>query len=245
MKRDFAPFVTPDADNRADVLSFFIARMAAKDPEMHPHGQRTARFAVALGATLGLNAEELADLYYAGALHDIGKLMLPEAILRKAGPLSADEYTLVQSHPRAAAQMLESFACLRGVAVLIAHHHEHWDGSGYPFGLRRDLIPLGSRILAVTDTYDALISAQCHRPAHDKHSALRLVEIMAGTQLDPALVSLWKTLVKAEIFDGAVDALLSNASQEAIGRSVPTALSRVGPLRNPRRPPTQITSIGS
>jgi HD-GYP domain-containing protein (c-di-GMP phosphodiesterase class II) len=232
-----APPTIQNADNRPDILSCFIEQMAAKDPEMHPHGRRTAQFAVALGSALGLRGDALVDLYYAGVLHDIGKLMLPDALLHKDGPLSADEYTLVQSHPRAATQLLEPFASLRGVAVLIAHHHEHWDGSGYPFGLRGELIPLGARILAVTDTYDALTSGQCHRPVHEKDSAVRLLRILAGTQLEPALVSLWETLAATNAFDCALDATPLRSLQEATGRSVPTARARVGPLRMLGGPP--------
>ena len=237
MNRHCAPSTIQNADHRLDILSGFIEQMVAKDPEMHPHGRRTAQFAVALGAALELGGDALTELYYAGVLHDIGKLTLPDQLLHKDGPLSADEYTLVQSHPRAAAQLLEPFASLRGVAILIAHHHEHWDGSGYPFGLRGELIPLGSRILAVTDTYDALTSGQCHRPVHEKDSAVRLLQILAGTQLEPTLVSLWGTLAAADAFDRPLDATPLRTLQEATGRSVPTALARVGPLRMLGGPP--------
>src|SRR5687767_8556530 len=145
-------------DTESGILRSLIGRMRDRDMEMLAHGDRTARFAVALGTALGLEGTALIELQHAGLLHDIGKLTVPDTLLRKKEPLTADEYVLVQSHPRAGARLLESFPVLHGPAILIAHHHEHWNGSGYPFGLRGEMIPLGSRILAVADAFDALTS---------------------------------------------------------------------------------------
>ena len=183
-------------DKESDILRSLIKRMRDRDAEMLAHGDRTARFAVALGGALGLDGTALIELHYAGLLHDIGKLTLPLNLLHKNGPLTADEYVLVQSHPRAGARLLESFTFLHGPAVLIAHHHEHWNGSGYPFGLRGEMIPLGSRILAVTDAFDALTSGHSTRLAYDKDAALRLLQALAGSQLEPKLVSLWDALAR-------------------------------------------------
>lgn len=178
------------------LLTSLIGRMRERDPEMLAHGDRTAQFAVALGRALDLDGTALIELHYAGLLHDIGKLTLPDKLLRKNGPLTADEYAVVQSHPRAGARLLESFTFLRGPAVLIAHHHEHWNGSGYPFGLRGDLIPIGSRILAVADAFDALTSGHSTGLAYDNNAALRLLHALAGSQLEPKLVTLWDALAR-------------------------------------------------
>jgi len=183
-------------DTESGILRSLIGRMRDRDMEMLAHGDRTARFAVALGTALGLEGTALIELQHAGLLHDIGKLTVPDTLLRKKEPLTADEYVLVQSHPRAGARLLESFPVLHGPAILIAHHHEHWNGSGYPFGLRGEMIPLGSRILAVADAFDALTSGHSTRFAHDKDAALRLLHALAGSQLEPKLVTLWDAVAR-------------------------------------------------
>jgi len=164
------------------------------------HGKRTALYGVALADKIAFHDVERVDLYRAGLLHDIGRLTLPGELLNKDGPLTADEYALVQSHPRAGAELLKPFSFLRIPAILIAHHHERWDGYGYPYGLRGNFIPLGSRILAVADTFDALTSEQPYRPSHDVESALRLLQVVAGSQLDPFLVAQFVQLAPA-LFD--------------------------------------------
>ncbi|HET8580728.1 MAG TPA: HD domain-containing phosphohydrolase, partial [Nitrospiraceae bacterium] len=135
--------------------------------------------------------------------HDIGKLTLPEEILWKDGPLTADEYALVQCHPRAGASLLEPIPFLRIPAILIAHHHERWDGTGYPYGIRGRFIPLGSRILAVADTFDALTSSLSYRQCLSPESATRLLRVVAGSQLDSDLV---------EVFAGLAPAMLIKIS---------------------------------
>lgn len=164
------------------MLAALVAAMQAKDPALCEHGLRTAAYAVALGRALELSGSALVDLHYAAVLHDIGLLTVREELLVKDGPLSADEYVEVQCHPRAGAALLAPLPFLRHPAILIAHHHEHWDGSGYPYGLRGRFIPLGSRILAVADLYDAV-------QRHNRRSALALLQMAAGSRLDPELVT--------------------------------------------------------
>ncbi|MDQ6735152.1 MAG: HD domain-containing protein, partial [Nitrospirota bacterium] len=139
-------------------LHILIQVMRAKEPTLLEHGRRTAHYATALGHAVGISARELIDLHYAALLHDIGKLLLSDGTLQKDSPLTHEEYAFVQCHPRDGARLLETIPALRRAAVLVAHHHEHWDGSGYPYGLRGTFIPLGSRILAVADRFDALCS---------------------------------------------------------------------------------------
>ncbi len=169
----------------------------SKDPAILTHGQRTSRYAVALGKAVGLTGGDLVDLRYAGLFHDIGTLTLPPSVLYKVGPLTADEYALVQSHPRAGAELLAALPLLRVPAIWIAHHHERWDGTGYPYGIRDVFIPLGARILAVADTFDAITSpaAALGRQALDGASACRLLGLLAGSQLDPELVEAFRHLL--------------------------------------------------
>lgn len=134
--------------------------------------------------------------------------------------------------------LLEPFPSLCEAAILIAHHHEHWDGSGYPFGLRGEFIPLGSRILAVADTFDVLISGhcRCHRAALDKKSALGLLQVLTGTQLEPALVSLWATLAMPT-HRTIGSATSPRDEQDAIGRVVLPPLLEWGPSEFVGGPP--------
>lgn len=111
-------------------------RIETSLPEHWEHGERTAHYALPLAQALGFTEEQLIDLHYAALLHDIGLLTLPGRLLGDAAPLTLDEYALVQSHPRAGAALLSAYRFLSEPARLIAHHHERWDGAGYPYGLR-------------------------------------------------------------------------------------------------------------
>ncbi|HJU03636.1 MAG TPA: HD domain-containing phosphohydrolase [Nitrospiraceae bacterium] len=179
-----------DSRSRDEAIRTLILSMRTEDPRSHEHGERTALYAVALGKAVGFGQEELIHLHTAALLHDIGKLTLPAAILKKRGPLSAEEYELVQCHPRAGAEIVAAFPLLRMPAVWIAHHHERWDGSGYPYGLRGSFIPLGSRVLAVADLFDAVLSQRSpFDVTRNYQSAARQLELAGGSQLDPDLVS--------------------------------------------------------
>jgi HD-GYP domain-containing protein (c-di-GMP phosphodiesterase class II) len=178
------------------VIEAFLTLMWARDPGLCLHGLRTARHAVMLGRELALSGEDLLHLHFAALLHDIGKLSLPDALLFKNAPLTAEEYVLVQSHPRSAAELLGSYPDLQVEALWIAHHHERWDGCGYPYGLRGNFIPLGSRILAVADTYDAIVSrdGSMRTGSHDSH--FRMIQASAGTQFDPSLVDMFVDVLR-------------------------------------------------
>lgn len=169
------------------------------------HGRRTAVSCTRLGKALGLSSEELHDLTLAGLLHDVGLLMLDPALLSRPDAWDAEDYARVQSHPRVGAELLARFAFLTSAAQVIAHHHERWDGSGYPFGLRGSFIPLGARILAIADAYDAIQVP----PETDRHLrrqiALRILKVGAGSQFDPTLVTLFSEAVRAAAADRRVD----------------------------------------
>lgn len=182
-----------------DALLVLTETIERVELRLQGHGIRTARHAVTLGHAVGLSATELNDLCLASLLHDIGLLTVPRALLQKEGLLTAEEYALVQSHPRAGAELLEPIPFLRVPALWIAHHHERWDGFGYPYGLHGTTIPLGARILAVADTFDSLVSPHWNGRIHDVASALRLLQLLAGSQLDPDLVDVFARIPKADI----------------------------------------------
>jgi len=174
----------------SNAIHILINILQAKDASLLEHGKRTACYAMAMGNAIGISARDLLDLYYAALFHDIGQVMLPDDILQKNGLLTHEEYAFVQCHPRDGAWLLHSIPCLRRSAILIAHHHEHWDGSGYPYGLRNTFIPLGSRILAIADRFDALCTGRDGSHV-DERVAINLIRILGGSQLDPMLVGVF------------------------------------------------------
>ena len=157
------------------------------------HGEATAVSAVRIGQAMGLHDEQLHLLELAALLHDIGLLMLPPHLQTGQEPPDTESYTTIQNHPRLGSIFLEPFPFLREVTVMIAHHHERWDGSGYPYGLRGEFIPLGARILAVADAFSAIHVPHTHDRFGRDRVALRILQISAGTQFDPLVV---KTLVE-------------------------------------------------
>ncbi len=182
-----------------EVVEVICGWMARFDEEIRLHGERTALHTVTLGRSVGLAVDELVSLHHAAILHDIGKLALPKGIYRKEGPVTGDEYALIECHPRYGARILQGIPFLQSPATWIAHHHERWDGYGYPYGLRNHFIPLASRILAVADTFDALSSEGPFGCSHSLEVALSIMEVLAGSQLDPTLVEIFASQMKREL----------------------------------------------
>ena len=163
--------------------------LEAKDPYTRGHSERVAALSRRVASALGLAPSVVDVIGQAGLLHDIGKIGVPEAILRKAGPLSLDEWQIMRGHPVIGAQIVAPFEFFEGAARAIRHHHERWDGSGYPDGLARDAIPLEARIVAVVDVFDALTSARSYRPALDRDAACAVLRREAGHTLDETVVA--------------------------------------------------------
>ena len=159
------------------------------------HGDLSQEDRYRLGLALGLSCDELRDLTLAALLHDIGLLTLPPDLVKEHRELSPQEFARYQNHPRAGAELLEPISFLKRPALWIAHHHERWDGCGYPYGLRGEFIPLGSRILAVADTFDAYRSHSLSPSASSAATASALLQIVAGAQLDPELVERFLQIV--------------------------------------------------
>jgi len=182
--------------SRRDVESILV-RQAGEEidralPWQAGHGRRTAAISSLIGQAVGLTTGELHDLKLAAFLHDIGLLMLPHELTIGVSQLDPDSYVTVQNHPRLGALLLEPFFFLREATVLIAHHHERWDGSGYPYGIRGQFIPLGSRILSIADAFDAIRIPEVSDQVARNKIALRIIRVAAGTQFDPELVeALW------------------------------------------------------
>lgn len=169
-------------------LIAFANIMEAHDPFTAGHSRRVGRLARLIGTSLGLDDAERDDLERAGLLHDIGKLGIPEAILNKPGPLTAEEFERVKTHPRVGHRILRPVQALRGALDGVLHHHENWDGSGYPMGLTGQDIPLQARILRVVDAFDAMTSARPYRDALPVRVSLRMLDEGAGIHFDPEIV---------------------------------------------------------
>jgi HD-GYP domain-containing protein (c-di-GMP phosphodiesterase class II) len=156
-------------------------------PEVAAHGRAVARTAVAIGAALGLSEPERVALGMAAGLHDLGKLSIPAATLDKPGPLDPDEWAQIRLHPVAGQQLLIS-AGLNEIAPWVRSHHERPDGSGYPDGLKGEDVPLQSRIIAVADAFDAMVSDRPYRPALGVAGAREELVRSSGTQFDGRVV---------------------------------------------------------
>jgi putative nucleotidyltransferase with HDIG domain len=166
-----------------DILATFETR----DPAVFRHSRQVAILATAICRRLQLAPADVVRIRRAALLHDIGKTVIPNRILGKAGPLSEAEFAIVKRHPEAGARLVERLGDPE-LTRIVLHHHERLDGAGYPAGLKGEEIPLGARIVAVADTFDALTSERPYRAAMAPHEALELLAAVAGTQLDPDVV---------------------------------------------------------
>ncbi|MBI3450568.1 MAG: diguanylate cyclase [Acidobacteria bacterium] len=199
------------ADGAIEIIEALALAIEAKDRTSARHLKRMRRLAAGVGRRLGMSAADLADLDLAALLHDIGKIAVPEWILSKPGRLTLEEYQKMTVHSQTGAGILEAVPFARHVAPLVRHHHEHYDGTGYPSGLSGLEIPLGARILAVVDAADSITSERSYRMAVDREAAFQFIEEKAGTLFDPRVV---KVLI--ESYD-----LL--AGDDAAGRDAVTA----------------------
>jgi HD-GYP domain-containing protein (c-di-GMP phosphodiesterase class II) len=180
------------ASSRRDLESILVRQVSRELDQVLPwqagHGQGTALVALRIGQAVNLDADTLHQLKLAALLHDIGLLVLPRHLLAKHRSLDPDSYVAIQNHPRLGATLLEPFAFLRDATIMIAHHHERWDGSGYPYGFRGEFIPFGARILAVADAFEAIEIPHVHDQSLRGHIALRILQVASGTQFDPFVV---------------------------------------------------------
>jgi two-component system cell cycle response regulator len=168
-----------------------------REPTMHDHLVSVTELALAVARELGMTGEQLDELARAAELHDIGKIAIPEEILHKPGPLDRDEWAFVRSHTVIGERILGAAPALRPVARIVRSTHERWDGGGYPDGLASVQIPLGARIVAVCDAYEAMVSDRPYRPALSPELAVEELREHAGTQFDPDVVEVFAAALSA------------------------------------------------
>ena len=175
-------------DAYRSTLKALTAALETRDAETHGHSERVVTFSLRLGRELGLSKEQLKSLEFGSLLHDIGKIGVPDAILRKPAKLNEEEWMRMREHPLHGQQILRDIEFLRGAARVVAQHHEKWDGSGYPLGLRGEEIDLNARIFAVADAFDAMISDRVYRRGRTYEAAAEELNKWAGSQFDPRVV---------------------------------------------------------
>lgn len=181
--------------NYFNTIRSLVLAMEARDPYTKGHSERVTEYALIIADNIGLHPEQVQMIKYCGVLHDIGKIAISDTILNKSGPLTVSERSQIQRHPGEGAAVLSPLTFLRQGISLVKHHHERFDGTGYPDGLRGERIPMTARILACADAYDAMISDRPYRPRLTKEVALRELRDNSGTQFDPAVTSVFlKTL---------------------------------------------------
>jgi putative nucleotidyltransferase with HDIG domain len=176
-------------------IGALAAAVDAKDPYTYGHSNEVTEHTLAIAAELGVSDPETETLRIAALLHDIGKIGIDSAILNKPGKLTDEEFEVIRSHPDIAANILGSLDFLSAVVPLVHHHHEHWDGSGYPTGLSGESIPKGARIISVADAYNAMTSDRPYRTALSREDAVRELLEYSGTQFDPQVVKALVTLL--------------------------------------------------
>lgn len=181
-----------DLESSEDIICALALAMQAKDPYTKGHSERVARLSRNIAEEIGLSSIMQGKLHKAGILHDIGKIGIKETTLNKQGSLDATESKEITSHPQTGANICEPLKSLNDIIPMIRHHHEWFNGSGHPDGLKGDEIPLGAKIISIADTYDAMTSARPYRDAMTKEKALQIMESEKDRgQWDPEIMTVF------------------------------------------------------
>ena len=165
-----------NAQEAEQVLLALALAVEQRDNVTSGHCQRLALTSMALGMSMSLEPESLVALYRGGYLHDIGKVGIPDSILLKPAKLTPEEWAIMKAHPQRGAEICQHMRSLAKVVPVVRHHHERWDGTGYPDGLRGAQIPLLARVLQIADIYDALTNSRCYKPAFSPKEAIAIIE---------------------------------------------------------------------
>jgi HD-GYP domain-containing protein (c-di-GMP phosphodiesterase class II) len=184
---------------RTSVICALNQLLDLKDLNTGLHSTRLAEWAVRVARRLGIAEENLYQYEVAALLHDIGKMGVPDAILKKPGRLTDEERAIMNKHPEYSWSILRLFPDLEEASLFALHHHESYDGTGYPAGLSGEEIPLGSRIVSIIDSFDAMISNRCYRKGLDREEAMRRLVAGSGTQFDPKVLQCFLEIAEAEV----------------------------------------------
>lgn len=179
-------------------LKALTAALETRDSETHGHSERVVTYSLRLGREYGLNSEEMKSLEFGSLLHDIGKIGVPDSILRKPAKLTEEEWVRMREHPLHGQQILRGIEFLQGASRVVAQHHEKWDGTGYPLGLRAEEIDICARIFAVADAFDAITSDRVYRRGKPYEAAAQELDDWAGRQFDPKVVEAFHRVPKED-----------------------------------------------
>ena len=182
-----------------DIINSMVATLEAKDLYTYNHSTRVAEMAYTLGQLLGMNQDDLELIYISGDLHDIGKIGVPDIILNKPDKLESDEWKLMKNHSRIGYSILSKARAFEDISKVVLHHHERWDGKGYPDGLKAEEIPLASRILAICDSVDAMKSDRPYRKGINDETCRDEIKrnkgIMYDSRIAECILENWDTIV--------------------------------------------------
>ena len=185
-------------DAYRSTLRALTAALETRDSETHGHSERVVTYSLRLGREYGLNREEMKALEFGSLLHDVGKIGVPDSILRKPAKLTEEEWVRMREHPLHGQQILRGIEFLQGAARVVAQHHEKWDGSGYPLGLREEEIDVCARIFSVADAFDAITSDRVYRRGKSYEAAAQELDDWAGRQFDPKVVEAFHRVPKED-----------------------------------------------
>jgi putative nucleotidyltransferase with HDIG domain len=191
--------ISSDHQQLIGAFKGLLSTISAKDKYTLGHSERVATYAVMIGEAMHLSMNDITTLQYAGLLHDIGKIELPKNILNKLGPLKTDEFDFIKLHPVYSANILEPLEDMNHLIKLVRHHHERFDGTGYPDQLAGEEIILGARILCVADAFDAMLSERPYSKSMSVNDAIAELEHCSGTQFDPKIVKAFIEVIKGKL----------------------------------------------
>ena len=179
-----------------EAIEYFCRQIYYCDPNTAMHAEHVADLMAGLASQMGMGSDEINLAYMVGVMHDVGKIKTPEEILTKPGRLPPEEFAVMKRHAADGAAMLAGIAGVEPIVGIMRHHHERWDGSGYPDGLRDEDIPLFSRMLALCDAFDAMTAARCYRKPVPLRECIRELWRCAGSQFDPVIAAVFIEFIR-------------------------------------------------
>lgn len=207
-------------DAYRSTLKALTAALETRDSETHGHSERVVSYSLRLGREYGLDDHQMKALEFGSLLHDIGKIGVPDSILRKPAKLTDEEWVLMREHPLHGQQILRGIEFLEGAARVVAQHHEKWDGSGYPIGLKCEEIDLCARIFAVADAFDAMTSDRVYRRGKSYEAASQELDDWSGKQFDPKVVEAFHRVPRTDWEELHRLSLLPKTEEFDVGRMV-------------------------
>jgi len=208
----------PSQDQLEYGTTALLIALAARNLETGAHTKRVAGLALQLGRTVGLTGDELNFLKFGALLHDLGKLRTPDSVLCKPAGLSPSEWTIMRKHPVTGAHMLRALGYDETICLIVEQHHERWDGSGYPYGLKAHQITIGARIFSIVDTFDAITADRCYRAGQSPETALHEITSWSARQFDPELVAAFVNLHRPDHTKRALPDERAEASDQTSAR---------------------------